>query len=101
MSSPEVENFEITDEDVYSSFNLRKGRRQTKNQATYGKKFTPTSCSHDYKQSILLLPGIYYYSLDVIRREQLSSLNVLIDHLEGTTNCCAPKENPPKYSDLY
>ncbi|XP_053397449.1 tuftelin-interacting protein 11-like [Mercenaria mercenaria] len=36
MSSPEVENFEITDDDVYNSFNLRQGRRQTKNQATYG-----------------------------------------------------------------
>lgn len=36
MSSPEVEQFEITDDDVYSSFNLRKGRRQTKNQATFG-----------------------------------------------------------------
>ncbi|WAR09127.1 TFP11-like protein [Mya arenaria] len=36
MSSPEVEKFEITDEDVYSSFNIRTGRRQTKNQATFG-----------------------------------------------------------------
>ncbi|KAL4232809.1 Tuftelin-interacting protein 11 [Mactra antiquata] len=36
MSSPEVEDFEITDDDVYGAFNLRRGRRQTKNQATYG-----------------------------------------------------------------
>jgi len=36
MSSPEVEKFEITDDDVYSSFNIRQGRRQTKNQATFG-----------------------------------------------------------------
>lgn len=36
MSSPETEKFEITDDDVYDSFNLRAGYRQTKNQATYG-----------------------------------------------------------------
>lgn len=40
MSSPEVENFEITDEDVYGAFNVRKGRRQTKNQALYGEMST-------------------------------------------------------------
>ncbi|XP_052242663.1 tuftelin-interacting protein 11-like isoform X2 [Dreissena polymorpha] len=36
MSSPEVEKFEITDDDVYNSFNIRHSRRQTKNQATFG-----------------------------------------------------------------
>jgi len=36
MSSPEVEKFEITDDDIYNSFNIRSGFRQTKNQATYG-----------------------------------------------------------------
>ena len=38
MSSPEVEKFEVTDYDLENEFNPnRRQRRQTKNQATYGK----------------------------------------------------------------
>ncbi|KAL3882583.1 hypothetical protein ACJMK2_028913 [Sinanodonta woodiana] len=36
MSSPEVERFEVTEEDLINEFYPRPGRRQTKNQATYG-----------------------------------------------------------------
>lgn len=37
MSSPEVEKFEITEDDLANEFYPRGGRRQTKNQAIYGK----------------------------------------------------------------
>jgi len=38
MSSPEVERFEITDEDLQNEFNPnRKHFRMSKNKATYGK----------------------------------------------------------------
>lgn len=36
MSSPEVERFEVTEEDLANEFYPRAGRRQTKNQAIYG-----------------------------------------------------------------
>ena len=40
MSSPEVERFEVTDEDLYNEFNPnRRQFRQSKNQATYGKLY--------------------------------------------------------------
>ena len=35
MSSPEVERFEVTEDDLEHEFNPRR-RRQTKNQAIYG-----------------------------------------------------------------
>ena len=38
MSSPEVERFEVTEDDLQNEFNpYRKQFRQTKHQATYGK----------------------------------------------------------------
>ncbi|XP_048777997.2 tuftelin-interacting protein 11-like [Ostrea edulis] len=36
MSSPEVEKFEVTEDDLANEFYPRGGRRQTKNQAIYG-----------------------------------------------------------------
>lgn len=36
MSSPEVERFEVTEDDLMNEFYPRAGRRQTKNQAIYG-----------------------------------------------------------------
>lgn len=36
MSSPEVERFEVTEDDLANEFYPRGGRRQTKNQAIYG-----------------------------------------------------------------
>ncbi|CAC5379629.1 TFIP11 [Mytilus coruscus] len=36
MSSPEVERFEVTEDDLANEFYPRMGRRQTKNQAIYG-----------------------------------------------------------------
>ena len=39
MSSPEVERFEVTDEDYANEFNPNRPQfRQSKNQATYGKQ---------------------------------------------------------------
>ena len=46
MSSPEVEKFEITDEDLANEF-FPKRRRQTKNQATYGKYITESHMSRN------------------------------------------------------
>lgn len=39
MSSPEVEKFEVTEDDLANEFYPRGGRRQTKNQAIYGRMF--------------------------------------------------------------
>ena len=45
MSSPEVEKFEVTDEDLLNEFNPnRRQFRQSKNRATYGKDIDISSC---------------------------------------------------------
>ena len=42
MSSPEVERFEVTDEDLANEFNPnRPTYRQSKNKAIYGKPYIP------------------------------------------------------------
>ena len=40
MSSPEVEAFEVTEDDLANEFFPKMGRRQTKNQATFGKNIS-------------------------------------------------------------
>ena len=52
MSSPEVEKFEITDDDVYNSFNIRHGRRQTKNQSIYGMVYLNDNLDNNYNISL-------------------------------------------------
>lgn len=51
MSSPEVEKFEITEDDLANEFYPRGGRRQTKNQAIYGKSMEFSLCDWEKPNS--------------------------------------------------
>ncbi|GFN93720.1 tuftelin-interacting protein 11 [Plakobranchus ocellatus] len=56
MSSPEVERFEMTDNDYNQMFDptASRGRRQTKNQATYGNIFSSSVEFNGYCDNMLL-----------------------------------------------